>query len=397
MRPSVAAFAFAFAAACACLVGCGGSVGTAPAADANEEYTPLVQSVPTPPRWFTGSDGKRHLVHELHLINGFPVPIAVTAVEVLAPDRDASLASLSGDALTASMSLLSKGGEAATTVPPASIGVVWFDVVLGAAPVPERIVHRVTVQVPPGLPVPEQITSSGAAIAVDTRAPVVLGAPLRGAGWVAVGSCCDGPHRRSIQPINNALYLGQRFAIDFNLLDAQNRIVAGDPKLNASTAGFGQPVIAVADATVAAAVDAIPDQSGDAQDQPITLQTADGNHVILDLGEGRYAFYAHLQRGSVAVRQGEAVRRGQQIGKLGNSGSTTGAHLHFHVMDRPSALVSDGLPYVFDAFELSGRTPPLPEVGDYIERQASIPIDAADAGPRRDALPLGRDVIAFAP
>ena len=64
-------------------------------------------------------------------------------------------------------------------------------------------------------------------------------------------------------------------------------------------------------------------------------------------------------------------------------------------MDRPSALVADGLPYVFDRFELTGRTPPLAEVIDLGERQAPLLIDRQGAGPRRDALPLGHDVVAF--
>ncbi len=37
----------------------------------------------------------------------------------------------------------------------------------------------------------------------------------------------------------------------------------------------------------------------------MTLENADGNHVVLDLGDGRYAFYAHLKAGSVVVRAGQ--------------------------------------------------------------------------------------------
>jgi peptidoglycan/xylan/chitin deacetylase (PgdA/CDA1 family) len=57
---------------------------------------------------------------------------------------------------------------------------------------------------------------------------VVIGPPLRGAGWIALGSCCDGPHRRSIQPVNGKLYLGQRFAVDWNGMDATRRFVVGN-------------------------------------------------------------------------------------------------------------------------------------------------------------------------
>jgi len=151
----------------------------------------------------------------------------------------------------------------------------------------------------------------------------------------------------------------------------------------------------VADATVVAAVDPYPDQIPNAP-TGVTLENAEGNHVILDLREGRFALYAHLKPGSVSVHAGERVQRGQVIGELGNSGSSTGPHLHFHVMDRPSGLVADGLPYGFDQFELIGQVPPLAEFLVLDQAQESVPIDTQDAGPRHDALPLGRDVVTFA-
>jgi murein DD-endopeptidase MepM/ murein hydrolase activator NlpD len=92
---------------------------------------------------------------------------------------------------------------------------------------------------------------------------------------------------------------------------------------------------------------------------------------------------------------GERVRRGQQIGELGNSGGSHGAHLHFHVMDGPSPLAADGLPYAFDAFVLTGHGPPLAEIGALYEGGLPLPIDARDTGPRQDALPLGGDVVTF--
>ena len=70
------------------------------------------------------------------------------------------------------------------------------------------------------------------------------------------------------------------------------------------------------------------------------------------LGE---AFYAHLQKGSVTVKPGDKVKRGQVIGRLGNSGNTSAPHLHFHIVTGPSVLGSDGVPYVIDHFSLAGQ------------------------------------------
>jgi hypothetical protein len=330
------------------------------------------------------------------LTNGFPVPVTVTSVSVRDVVRRRTIEKLNGSALTASMTLLATPNEPTTTVPGSGVGVVWFDVVLPRGrPVPRAIRHTLTVALPPGRAISGPITDTGGFAEVDPRPPVVLSPPLRGPGWVALGSCCNGPHRRSLQSVNGRLYLGQRFAIDWNGVDTHGRFVVGDPDVNANWVFYGKPVIAVATARVVAAGDRFPDQVPN-HPRTVTLQQADGNHVILDLGHRRFAFYAHLKRGSVRVRRGDRVRRGEQLGLLGNSGQSSGPHLHFQVMDRPSALASDGLPYVFDRFRFSGQIPPLDDaLLAAINAGKRIPVNPAGAGARRRELPLGGDVVSF--
>jgi len=67
--------------------------------------------------------------------------------------------------------------------------------------------------------------------------------------------------------------------------------------------------------------------------------------------------YAHMQPGSVRGHSGERVTRGQVLGLVGNSGNSIAPHLHFQVMDRPSSLASNGLPYEIDSFEVTAGTP----------------------------------------
>jgi hypothetical protein len=373
--------------------GVGAQATPSPGPDA--QYTPLVPSVLSPPRWFRGTDEQVHLVYELLLTNAFPVPIDVTTVEVLDADTGRVVATLTGEPLAAAMSLLPDPSTPTASLPAGTVGVVWFDVTLpDPAQLPASIVHRLTISVPPGLPVGPTITETAGTATVDLRPPVVLAPPLAGARWVAVGSCCDGPHRRAMQPINGELHLTQRFAIDFNRLDADYRLTAGDPSLNTSAPGYGQPVLAVADATVVAAVDQYPDQIPGAM-TGVTLENLRGNEVVLDLGDGRYALYAHLKPGSVRVREGERVQQGQVIGELGNSGNSSGPHLHFLVMDAPSGLVADGVPYVFADFWLTGTVPPLADLLELDQAQAPVPVDTRVAGPRLDVLPLGRDMVEF--
>ncbi len=365
------------------------------ASPAAEQFTPAVMRVMSQPRWFTGTDALVHLVYELELTNGFPVPVTVTGVQARDAVSGTVLQSLSGDGLDAALSPLAGPATKKTELPASSVRVVWMDVALkaGSQP-PSAIEHTLTVSVPPGLPVPSTITSTGAAAEVDRRPPTVIGAPLSGTGWIALPSCCDGPHRRSLQPIDNSLWLAQRFAIDFNKIDAKGMLASGDSNKNSAWFTYDQPVLAVADARVVVAVDDYPDQVPNAP-KPVGIDEADGNHVILELSPGVYGFYAHLKPGSVSVKAGDQVTKGQPIGRTGNSGSSTGTHLHFQLMDRPSALVADGLPFAFDAFTVVGRSPALDRLIRLNPSVDPVPVDPANAGPRTDQLPMSRDVLSF--
>lgn len=358
-------------------------------------FAPLNEAVQSPPRWFTGTDGKFHLVYELLLTNAMTITATVSMVEVLDADSGATVMRLSGPSLLAAMSLPTSPDTPAVSVPPSSLGVVWLDIPFAKkADLPAFVAHRLTIS--PAADVPTSLLSfTGARLAVDLRGPVVLGAPLAGAGWDALGSCCDGPHRRALMPIGGRWHLGQRFAIDFNQLDAENRPGVGDPKLPASFPTFGQPVLAVANAKVVVAVDRYPDLKVDEEREEITQASEGGNHVVLDIGDGRFVGYGHLQAGSVLVRVGDRVLRGQPIGKAGSSGTGGGPHLHFQVMDAPSILLADGLPYVFESFLLTGQGPPLAEVLDYYDTLEPIPISTLNAGPRKNAFPLASDVLTF--
>jgi murein DD-endopeptidase MepM/ murein hydrolase activator NlpD len=80
-----------------------------------------------------------------------------------------------------------------------------------------------------------------------------------------------------------------------------------------------------------------------------------GNFIVIDLGDGQYAQYAHLRPGSVKVKVGDRVRRGQHVAQVGISGDARVPHLHFQVADSIDFLAGEGLPYVFDEFQLDGQ------------------------------------------
>jgi murein DD-endopeptidase len=117
--------------------------------------------------------------------------------------------------------------------------------------------------------------------------------------------------------------------------------------------GYGADVLAVADATVSVAMDDMPDPLTVGPMKAVEIQNASGNYIVLELGDGKYAFYEHLKAGTIRVRAGERVRRGQMIAELGYTGQSTGPHLHFHVAASTTPLNAEGLPYVFETFKTS--------------------------------------------
>jgi murein DD-endopeptidase MepM/ murein hydrolase activator NlpD len=188
----------------------------------------------------------------------------------------------------------------------------------------------------------------------------VLSAPLRGDNWQAAnGPSNASGHRRSIIPIDGRARIAQRFAIDWVRINPDGQATyTGDPLDNKNYRAYGSEALAVADGTIVATKDGIPQNipGENSRAVPITLETVGGNHVVLDIGHGRYAFYAHLQPGSLKVKLGDHVKRGQVLGLVGNSGNSTEPHLHFHVGDSISPLGSEGIPYALDSFDAKAKS-----------------------------------------
>jgi murein DD-endopeptidase len=188
----------------------------------------------------------------------------------------------------------------------------------------------------------------GGASAVSSQSVATLDPPLSGGPWVAIyDPLLKGGHRTAIYTVDGRARIPGRFAIDFITLPTAGVLVRNRSIRPDNWNGFGSDVLAVADGTVVAALDDTPDDTP----QPVAPENASGNYVAIDIGSGRFAFYEHLQRGSVAVKAGQPVRRGQVIARLGSSGSTSmGPHLHFHIADTNSLLAAEGLPFVFRQF-----------------------------------------------
>ena len=135
------------------------------------------------------------------------------------------------------------------------------------------------------------------------------------------------------------------------------RLFHGTPTVLTNWYGYAAPVYAAANGVVALVRDGAPDRVPlDASGAPIMEAVeAPGNVIVLDLGHGRFATYAHLKAGSVRVAPGDTVVAGQTLAQIGNSGNTKAPHLHFHISGDVEPLAGEGLPFSFGSFLLIGR------------------------------------------
>jgi murein DD-endopeptidase MepM/ murein hydrolase activator NlpD len=316
---------------------------------------PLLVDVPAVPVAFQ-ADGKMHLVYELHITNFGAVEVGLIGIETIRSGDSKVIAAVDGMELAGR--IRRPGVPAAVGADALKLGaglraVVFMWVTLDApTSVPATISHRIGF-----VQGADNVQVTTATVPVLRNVPVV-GPPLSGGEWVAAnGPANDSGHRRAMIPIDGRAWIAQRFAIDWVQLRENGKTFTGDPLDNKNYRAYGSEVLAVADAVVATVKDGIPENVPGATSRavPMTLETLGGNHIILDLGSGYHAFYAHLQPGSLRVKVGDRVKRGQVMALLGNSGNSTEPHLHFHVSDRNSPLASEGVPYALDAFEVQGR------------------------------------------
>ena len=340
-----------------------------------------------------GSDNRRHMVYEIQAVNQSGMDVEIRKVAPRAQGNRLGLP-LTGDRLEGRVRVNS--GSTGTTLGPGGSAMIFIDASYSLARKrPRAITHAISLAwTNPGNP-SELVrqTFLGVSSRVSKQKPVVLSPPLRGANWVAVNGCCTmNAHRGATLAIDGTVRVPERFAIDFVQLNGQDRLFTGPLNDPFSYGYYWDPVRAAAPGRVVAVERGLPEQVPGALPPDATIQMAGGNHVVVDIGHGRYAFYAHLATRSVRVRRGQKVKTGQVLGMLGNTGNTDAPHLHFHVMDSPSPLQSSGLPFVFRGFRGQG----VLENVDGVRTGEVAQIDRKRLrGRYRNALPMENQIVRF--
>jgi hypothetical protein len=332
--------------------------------DARAQIPPSIEfRVPKTPT-IAVSDSGAFIVYELHVTNLTSTPMRLRRVEVLDADKRSVVVSTLADS-----ALLRAITRPAPVIPVAKrteIGAglrayVYLWIPVSQSTAPSRLTHRLTLQ---------RVAFDTTAVGRDTsivvlegtmipveREAIVIAPPVRGE-WAAFnGPSNSSGHRRLVLALDGHVAIGQRFAIDYLQVDSMGSSRHGDALKNANYYAYGTELLAVADGIIAATKDSIPENVPGANSRavPITLETVGGNYVAIDVGQGRYALYAHVQPHSLRVKVGDRVKRGQVVALLGNSGNSTEPHVHFQIADGPTFLSSEGLPYAIESLDVVGR------------------------------------------
>jgi hypothetical protein len=269
--------------------------------------------------------------------------------------------SFSGTALAGMMAHLGPWdpvtGPASRTIAAGRSLVVYFMLDLGTDRAPQAIEHTLHLTDEDGAG--HNIVL--APLRVSDDKPVVVAPPLRGV-WMAgdsVNNGADAAHRKAILITDGHAWLAQRFAIDWvqiEKVDGGYTTWKGAEDKNESYFCYDQPIYSVAAGKVVGVADGLPENVPHSGKYAVELSFANagGNHVVVEIAPHRYVLYAHMKPGTVRVKLGDHVGVGDLLGHVGNSGSSTEPHLHMHVVDQPSFLAGNGVPYEFTAFDASG-------------------------------------------
>jgi murein DD-endopeptidase len=370
----------------------GGSVIQVSTAGQQIGRAPVEVQIPRPPAPARAL-GRNHLVYEVHVTNLGSSAVSIERLELL-NGGGAALAAWSGPEVATRIRIVGPAdaaGAPTSVVPPGlrAIAYLWVSLAPGAA-APAAIAHRLTIATSAG----DRDTIATAALPLpDATAP--LAPPVRGGPWVALrGPSNVSGHRLSLVTLQGRARVPQRFAVDWALLGEDGLLFRGERTELRNWYGYDVPVQAAADGRVVLVRDGAPDRPpfSVAPAGAIDATEAPGNVIVIDIGHGRFATYAHLKAGSLRVVLGDRVVTGQALARIGNSGNTLGPHLHFQIADAAEPLGGEGLPFTLGSFELVGRIPSLPGL---LASSAWTPHAAQPSRAVAEEMPLENMVVRF--
>jgi len=318
---------------------------------------PLEMRVTFEPTAFPSAN-HTYLFYELHIRNAGSAPAALRRIEVLdaAQATREPLAAVEAEQLDEILQpfgaqIVTDASNDHRELMAGGSVVAFMSIALDrGTPVPDKLLHRV---------VAADFNVEGAVIDTHHTELHVLRPPVEGANWGAFdgpSNDSDNHHRRGILIMGARPVISRRYAIDWKQVES-GATFAGDARDKNAYFAYGKTVLAVADGRVITARDGLPDNVPAHNDAfhpavPITMETVAGNTITLDIGGRQFVYYCHLQPGSVRVKVGDRVRRGQLLARVGNSGDAREPHLHIEVTTDPRFAAGEGVPYLIDNYRV---------------------------------------------
>jgi Peptidase family M23 len=339
-------------------------------------------------------EGTAHLAYELYLSNFGKQPARIVALRVHGSSGVTFNTNVEGEALKESFETVGSADRQKPQDPvlaAGATGILFVFLNFESTATPATLGDALVVE-PDGDPADAQLIPIASLHLQKPSAAPTIDAPLAGDRWLAGnGPSNTSPHRRAVIVLDGKARSPERYAIDWVKLGDDGKTFRGDESKNSSYHAYGLPVAAVADGRVVEVLDGLVENVPQQSTMAIELTPANiaGNHIVEEIGGGLYVGYAHFRPGSITVKQGDSVHRGEVIGKVGNSGNSSEPHLHIQICDGPSFLACEGLPMQFKDITVTKY---------HIEKNGETPMRLAiDGAPRKvpNQEPMEDELVTF--
>lgn len=338
--------------------------------------------------------GRPSVYYELHLTNFAKDTVELSSIAVLNAADSSTISKWEDVGLRKHFMSIGKPANInASLLPPGTSGMIFIEISLPGNVVPKSFTHQLKLNTLKNSQ-KTMVLITGALTDVKNKTPLILGPPLGAGAWAAVyDPLWVTGHRRVFYTVDGTARLPGRFAIDLIKLDSAGKVAAGDENIIRNWHGYAANVLAVHDGIIASVRNDAKESPTLSGYTPVSAENATGNYISLKVGEQQYVFYEHLKPGSIRVKPGQKVTKGQVIASLGFTGQSTGPHLHLHVADKNSPLGAEGIPFAFEHYRFLGDYTDFSNFG----KMPWIPAEKRAADDIRNERPASNSVIEFIP